>query len=187
MTSRGNRYPAGADDNADFEPDTQTVSCLPSTLNATEPSHDIADGVGNAGYRQGPVFAPQQFSNGQGVWLTYMVVPSSTSRYVGSSPDFTSGPIIPNSLFPITVNAVTGHNAAIYDPNLAAFPVPALTDPCVVPPLNVAGYSHFPIFLADNSDFGPPDARLPGKYDYSVTMIDSTGNGWRISATFVVQ
>src|SRR5690349_25019766 len=100
MTSRGNRYPAGADDNADFEPDTQTVSCLPSTLNATEPSHDIADGVGNAGYRQGPVFAPQQFSNGQGVWLTYMVVPSSTSRYVGSSPDFTSGPIIPNSLFP---------------------------------------------------------------------------------------
>ena len=37
MTSRGNRYPTGADDNADFEPDTQTVSCVPSTLNATAP------------------------------------------------------------------------------------------------------------------------------------------------------
>ena len=88
---------------------------------------------------------------------------------------------------PINVNGVTRHNYAIYDPNLAAFSVPAITDPCVVPAFNVNGYSHFPIFLADNADFGPPNTRPPGQYVYSVTMTDSTGNGWRISATFVLQ
>jgi hypothetical protein len=171
-------------------PHYQPYQCLgigPGTPEAPPYTHDIADGINNAGYRQGPVFAPQQFSNGQGVWLAYMVVPSPASPYFGSSPDFTSGPVIPNSLFPIKVNGVTDHNSAIYDPNLAAFSVPAITDPCVVPAFSVDGYSHFPIFLADNSDFGPSGTKLPGRYVYSVTMIDSTGNGWRISATFVVQ
>jgi hypothetical protein len=171
-------------------PHYQSYECLgigPGTPKAPPYTHDIADGVTTAGYRQGPVFGPQQFSNGQGVWLAYMVVPTSTSPYVGSSPDFASGPVIPNSLFPINVNGVTRHNSASYDPNLAAFSVPAITDPCVVPAFNVDGYSHFPIFLADNADFGPPNTRLPGQYVYSVTMTDSTGNGWRISATFVLQ
>jgi len=171
-------------------PHYQSYQCLgigPGTPKAPPYTHDIADGVTPAGYRQGPVFAPQQFSNGQGVWLAYMVVPTSTSPYVGSSPDFASGPVIPNSLFPINVNGVTRHNSAMYDPNLAAFSVPAITDPCVVPAFNVDGYSHFPIFLADNADFGPPNTRLPGRYVYSVTMTDSAGNGWRISATFVLQ
>jgi hypothetical protein len=115
-----------------------------------------------------------------------MVVPGPASPYTGSSPDFASGPIIPNALFPITVSGVTRRDAATYDPNLAAFSVPDLTDPCVAPDFHVDGYSHFPIFLADNSDFGPPGTKVPGNYVYSLTMTGSTGNGWKTSATFVI-
>lgn len=171
-------------------PHYQSYQCLgigPGSPEAPPYTHDIADGVKNAGYHQGPVFSSRQFSDGQGVWLAYMVVPTSTSPSIGSSPDFASGPVIASSRFPIKVTGVTRRHSAIYDPYLAAFSIPAITDPCVVPALNVDGYSHFPIFLADNADFGPPNTRPPGQYRYTVTMTDSTGNGWRISATFVLQ
>jgi len=32
----------------------------------------------------------------------------------------------------------------------------------------------------------PPGAKLPGIYEYSLAMTDSTGNGWKMSATLVV-
>jgi hypothetical protein len=115
-----------------------------------------------------------------------MVVPSAAGRNIGSSPDFARGPIVPNALFPINVSGVTYRNSAVYDPNLATFAVPALNSPSVVPPFNVDGSSHFPIFIADNSDFGPPGTRLPGLYSYKLTMRDTSGNGWTISTFFVV-
>jgi hypothetical protein len=148
---------------------------------------DVAAGVENAGYPEGHVFAPQQFSNGRGVYFAYMVVPSPTSPNLGSSPDFARGPIIPNSLFPIQVNGVSYRNFKSYDPSLANFEVPALSDPCIKdPPFHVDGFSHFPIFLADNSDFGPTGLKLRGIYTYKVKMQDSAGAGWSISATFRV-
>jgi hypothetical protein len=114
------------------------------------------------------------------------VVPTANTTNVGSSPDFTNGPIIPNSLFPITLNGVGTHDNKSFDPFLASFAVPPLSDPCVQPPLAVDGFSHFPIFIADNADFGPPGTRLAGTYTYQVTMLDSAGNGWTISAKFTV-
>jgi hypothetical protein len=91
-----------------------------------------------------------------------MVVPSPASRNFGSSPDLGRGRIIPNSLFPISVTGATYRNFAAYDPNLSNFDVPALNSPAVSPPLNVDGFSHFPIFIYDNSDFRPPGTKLPG-------------------------
>jgi hypothetical protein len=170
-------------------PHYQPNPCLgigPGTPEPPPYNHDVAEGVEDAGYPQGHVFAAQQFSNGFGVYLVYMVVPSPTSPNVGSSPDFARGPIIPNSLFPIHVMGVTYRNSQSYDPALANFSVPALNNnPC--PGFNVGGFSHFPIFLADNSDFGPPGTELSGKYTYKVTMLDSAGAGWAISATFRVK
>jgi hypothetical protein len=149
-------------------------------------THDMADGIRNAGYQNGPVFGPTQFSNGQGVFFVWMVVPTKGTTNVGSSPDFTSGPIIPNSLFPITFSGVTERNGAVYDPNLGTFSVPAINSSSVVPPINVDGFSHFPVFYADNSDFGPPGTPLQGLYSYKVTMRDALGNGWNIAAYFAV-
>jgi hypothetical protein len=172
-------------------PHYQAYPCLgigPGTPEPPPYDEDVANGIDNAGYPEGHVFAPQQFSSGLGVYFVYMVVPSATSPNVGSSPDFARGPIIPNSLFPIHVTGVTYRNSKSYDPALANFDVPALNNPCIkTPPFNVDGFSHFPIFLADNSDFGPPGTELPGTYTYKVTMKDSAGAGWSISAKFRVK
>jgi hypothetical protein len=128
-------------------------------------------------------FNSTEFSNGNGVWLVWMNVPAPGTT--GSSPDFASGSIIPNSLFPIHVEGVTSHNGRPFDPFLANFDVPAL-DQNLDPPFAVDGHSHFPVFIADNADFGPPGTRLNGSYRYLLTMTDTTGRGWRIKAHFAV-
>jgi hypothetical protein len=158
----------------------------PGTPETPPYTHDIGNGVAAAGYDQGALFAPQQFSNGEGVWLAFMVVPTPRTRNIGSSPDFASGPIIPNSLFPIAVTGVAYRNGQVFDPALADFDVPAIDGPPVDPPIDVDGFSHFPIFSADNADFGPTGTPLPGLYRYRLSMLDSTGNGWNISAYFVI-
>lgn len=115
-----------------------------------------------------------------------MVVPKNSTKNIGSSPDFARGPIIPNSLFPISLVSVTNRDGAVSDPNLATFTVPALNSSSFNPPFNVDGSSHFPIFLADNADFQVAPNNLPGIYSYAVQIRDSGGNGWNISAYFVI-
>ena len=63
--------------------------------------------------------------------------------------------------------------------------MPAL-DANVNPPIVADGHSHFPIFFADGAAFGPPGTKLIGNYMYRMDMIDRTGNGWHIDATFAV-
>lgn len=149
-----------------------------------DPPYDSEMGAGVAaqGYREGLRFNQSEFSNGMGIWTTWMNVPNP--GMTGSSPDFASGPIIPNSLFPIHVVANSTHNGA---PFSAVFDgaVPAL-DGALNPPFAVDGHSHFPFFLADNADFGPPGAKLRGSYEWQVTMTDASGNGWQIRVHFAV-
>ncbi len=130
-------------------------------------------------------FTPEEFSNGEAVIAAWMVIPRGR-RNIGSSPDFASGPIIPNSLFPIHVEGVSYRNGKVFDPALVIFDVPAL-DAALNPPFDVDGHSHFPFFIADNEDFGPGDVELPGTYLYDMTMVDATGDGWSIVVSFVVR
>jgi len=106
---------------------------------------EIANGVTNLGYHQGTRFQKDEFSNGMGVWIVWMNIPVPGTT--GTSPDFTSGKIIPNNLFPIHVQGQTFRNNKLYNPYLADFYVPAL-DSNLNPPFNVDGHSHFPIFTA---------------------------------------
>jgi hypothetical protein len=162
------------------------VGMGPGTPEMRPYTHDLADGIKNAGYRGGPIFTRSQFSNGNGVYFVYMVVPKPGTKSIGSSPDFSRGPIIPNSLFPISLAGVTNRNGVVSDANLAAFPIPALNSSAFTPPFNVDGSSHFPIFIADNADFQVAPNNLPGLYSYSIQMRDSAGNGWNISAYFLI-
>jgi hypothetical protein len=108
---------------------------------------------------------------------------------VGSSPDFDSGPIIPNALFPIHVFGKTLQNRKVFSET--DFYVPAL-DQNLDPPFSVDGHSHFPVFIADNPDiacaFGGScdNTNLLGPYRYEFTLMDSTGQGWRVTADFTV-
>lgn len=158
----------------------------PGAPHAPPYESEIAAGVERLGLRDAHRFDMSQFSNGSGVFLLWMTVPDPGT--IGSSPDFSSGPIIPNTLFPIHISAVTYLDGAVFDPFLTAFDVPALT-PTLDPRFDVDGHSHFPIFVADATDFSilPPGTDLTGRYTYQVSMVDRTGNGWMIRAHFVVQ
>ena len=122
----------------------------------------------------------------RGIWAVWMTVPSAGSP-TGSSPDFIIGPIIPNSLFPITGAEVTVRNGDELHPfDSTSFSVPKLTDPDISCPFAVDGHSHFPVFIADAKEFNPADINPAGKYDYKVEMRDQAGSGWDISAQFQV-
>jgi hypothetical protein len=149
-------------------------------------NHEIRRGLESLGLQRGGQFTEEDFSKGNGVWLAFMVVPRSRGTAPrGSSPDFDLGPIIPNSLFPIDVTGFSQRFGEPFNPLLADFSVPPL-DASLNPPFDVDGHSHFPIFLADNIDFGPPDTPS-GAYEWTIRMLDQTGNGWEITVRFVVR
>lgn len=129
------------------------------------------------------VFRVPDFSPPNGVWAVWMTVPDPGTT--GSSPDFKSGPIIPNTLFPIHVAGQTFRNNQLWNPYLGTFDVPPLTDQLSCP-FNVDGHSHFPIYYADNSSFGP-GGPITGHYEFRITMTDTTGNGWSIDVAFTVR
>jgi hypothetical protein len=153
----------------------------PGTAHNPPYDQEMADGVAAQGYRETMRFRPPEFRKGMGVWTAWMNVPDPGTT--GSSPDFGSGPIIPNELFPIHVTANSTRNGAPYSAVFDGY-VPALD--AVNPPFLVDGHSHFPFFLADNADFGPPGTQVNGTYQWNVTMRDSAGNGWDIQVDFII-
>ena len=154
----------------------------PGAPHAPPYDNELAQGVAAQGFHDEVVFATSDFSGGQGVYLAWMNVPVGPTT--GSSPDFSTGPIIPNTLFPITVVGTDYHNGKKFS-DLADFTVPPL-DQTLSPPFNVDGHSHFPLFIVDAQDFGPAGAKLRGSYQYSITMTDQSGNGWLVEAHFAI-
>lgn len=103
----------------------------------------------------------------------------------GSSPEFDSGPIIPNSYFPINVNLANKKEGVDFS-EPGAFPVPSATtlDPAFA---DLDGTSQFPFFVFDNADFAKdPSAPLPGSYAFHVTLTDANGAGYNIVAPYTV-
>jgi hypothetical protein len=144
-------------------------------------THEIADNLVRLGYHQGNLFRSSEFSYGMGVWLVWMNIP--TPGVTGSSPDFASGKIIPNSLFPTHDQGQTYRNGKLFNPNLGSFDVPPL-DASIG--FNVDGHSHIPIFYAENADFGPPGTKMNGAYELRISILDVNGNGYNIQADFTV-
>lgn len=145
-------------------------------------NQEMGAGVAAQGYHEGVRFRQGEFSESMGVWTTWMNVPYPGTT--GSSPDFASGPIIPNSLFPIHIEGYSFHRGAPFS-TLVITDVPAL-DGNLNPSFSVDGHSHFPFFIADSADFGPPGADLRGSYRWEIEMVDASGNGWRIRVHFAV-
>jgi hypothetical protein len=166
--------------NHQFNP---SVGIIPGAAHLPPYKHELKAGVQMQGYHEGKRFSGTEFQDGMGVWLAWMVVPRPGVK--GSSPDFATGPIIPNSLFPIHVTAVTYQRGKLTNPGTADFNVPPL-DENFDPPFSVDGHSHFPIFIADNWDFQTGAPAFDGRYSYQITMTDSAGNGWKILARFKV-
>lgn len=142
---------------------------------------EFATGIAANGFVDATKFTTSQYSNGNGVYLVFMLVPSPGAP-TGSSPDFASGPIIPNAIFPLTVNGSTVTNGTVNDV-LGQFQVPAIDQ---VPGFEgLDGHSHIPFFFVDNFDFA--SRPVTGAYEYQLSIIDAAGNGYELTAPFQIQ
>lgn len=157
-----------------------TLGIGPGAAHAGPYDHEMADGVAANGYVEGTTFTTEQYSNGSGVYFVFTLLPGTGSPD-GSSPDFASGPILANAVFPLTISGVTFTNGTLNDP-LAEFAVPAMN---LVPGFEgLDGYSHIPFFFADNFDFA--SRPITGGYEYRLSILDESGNGYSIVAGFNV-
>jgi hypothetical protein len=143
----------------------------PHTGYATE----MGAGVAANGFVDGTTFTMSQYSNGTGVYLAFMLVPAAGAP-TGSSQDFGSGPIIPNTVFPMTGTTDTFTNGLKND-ETQSFQVPANA--------GFDGYSHIPVFTASNFDFATL-GNVPGAYEYRISILDASGEGYMIVAPFTV-
>jgi hypothetical protein len=151
-------------------------------------NRELAQGVAANGFKDSIVFTASQFELPKAVFLAWMTVPGRGAK-IGSSPDYPSqafpfkGPVIANALFKISVTGVARRNGVVWDPALAGFEVPAVSD---IPGFSSKdGHSHFPFFVAEAFDF-IGTASPQGVYQYDITMTDSGGAGWSIRLWFLV-
>jgi hypothetical protein len=139
---------------------------------------DWAIGLATVGYHEGVHFKPEEFGDGSAIWVVWTNVPAP--GVTGSSPDFASGPIIPNSVFPMVVSVTSYHDNKMFDQFGGSIPAADAIFP------GEDGYSHNPVFLWDNADFLHKNEKEPGSYVFQTTIIDKCGSGWSIEAHFTV-
>jgi hypothetical protein len=155
-----------------------TDSVLAATAPPSDPPYDniITAGLASAGYQDRSIFLSSDIA-GQpsGVYYAYIVIPDPGDT--GSSLDFTSGPIIPNRLFPVTDDTDLLRNGIIVDPEF---------DGETTSLAGFDGYSHTSAFFASHAGFFPPGSELPGSYEFRSVLRDAEGNGWNISVPFTV-
>jgi hypothetical protein len=160
----------------------------PGAPHAPPYDQELAEGVAANGLVDRHSFPASAFSTetGNGVYLVTMIVPEP--GVTGRSPDFASGPIVPNSLFPLSVDGIATRNGETFDPILVqGLEIPPLDESVAPQFAGVEGHSHIPLFIADNQFFGPANTPPEGRYRYEIAMRDQVGNGWDITAQFVVR
>lgn len=141
-------------------------------------------GVEAAHYKEDTAFKATEINGPDGLYLAFMTVPTAGAP-TGVSPDFASGPIIPNDIFPMHVSAHVLENGSHADNVSVSFDVPAL-DGKLNPPFNVDGHSHIPLFFAYRLP-SMLDPDVAGSREWSLQMIDATGSGWNITVPYEVK
>jgi hypothetical protein len=148
-------------------------------------TNELATGLARNGFSDRSVFAPQDLAGKpNGIWLTYMLVPGPGSP-TGKSPDYASGPIIPEALFPIVGTEEVLRNGVHFDSGTVT--TRALSTLGFI----VDGSSHRPQLIendlptADNP-LGLTADQLGGHYQTTMSLRDAQGNGFNIVAQFDV-
>ncbi|MCA9262850.1 MAG: hypothetical protein KDA60_03335 [Planctomycetales bacterium] len=139
---------------------------------------EYSDGLALTGYLDEDSFSVSDFSDPSAVHLAYVLTPVANAP-TGSSFDYANGPIMPNSIFPITVVGDVFLNGAPYELGAFNTELPAQS--------GADGRSHFLVEHWENSAFAPPGlGSLVGAYEYRLTMRDSNNNGYNIRGQFHV-
>lgn len=161
-----------------FDP---AIGIIPGAPHLGPYDTELARNAAASGFVNATSFVTSQYSNGNAVYLAFLLVPGNGSP-TGSSPDYASGPIIPQSVLPLTASAETFTNGILNN---------LLAPPFTVPPSDSVpgfkgydGQSHIPFFFADS--FDDASRRIPGAYEYRVKIVDAAGAGYNIVAPFQV-
>lgn len=142
--------------------------------------HEMGDNIEKLGYEDAVRFAPAEVMLPNAVLNMFMIVASEGSPK-GSSPDFESGPILPSSLFPLSVEFSFYQGDVEKTDYAGGFFVPALD--ALTEPFDVEGHSHIPIFYG--VWLQPEDPA--GEYHWEVRLKDAENNGWTVERPFIVE
>jgi hypothetical protein len=133
---------------------------------------ELSTNAAAAGYVNRSVFPREVMAYPDGIWFAYSLLPDP--GITGSSRDFASGPVIPNSLFPITRSGDAWKDGApvhVYEEQSS-----------VVRPSDQPfdGSSHR---VTGQSFWNRGDDNL-GNYEFHRSLRDAQGNGWDIVVPF---
>jgi len=127
-------------------------------------------------------FTATEFTAPNGVVIMLSIIPGAGAA-VGSSVDFSSGPIIGSTRFPFAVQGTMYRNGDVYDSD---FDGTYGGYGSQNPPIAKDGPSHFPWFFAENSSYGPPSTPPEGTYEFHGSITDAGGGGWDFVVPFTV-
>jgi hypothetical protein len=153
----------------------------PMTPHAPPYDSELPDGVTAAGLVASSTFGDCQVFPPNGIMLQVMIVPD-TGAPNGKSFDSVSGPIVPNTDFPMFVGQDTYLNGVLTDPTGDAnYPPSTFVTPAT------DGYSHVIYTWATGVGWVPPGMSVKGNYVWKIEMYAANGGGWSIDVPFVVQ
>jgi hypothetical protein len=152
------------------------------TPHASPYDTELSTNAAAAGLVSRSVFPREAITlNPNGVYFHMMMLPAPGD--VGSSRDFASGPVIPNTLFPMTWNSDVYRNGILVDRLLGA-------DGTISPragDLPHTGASHrAPGVVVWHPWDDAPTAGAIGNYELRWSLTDAQGNGWNMVAPFRV-
>jgi hypothetical protein len=157
-------------------PDT-SCAVLPGAVHSGY-DQELSAGMTNLGLVSKTIFSAADFTAPKGIILGWMMVPDTGSP-TGSSVDGSpNGHIIANATLPITIDGDLYRNGILYD---AAFDFQAGGI------AGVDGYSHFPLFIAENKDISGSGITDPtGQYEFRLKLTDTSGKGLTYNIGFQV-
>ncbi len=151
----------------------------PGAAHAAPYDTEIAEGIAATGQQDRTHFTLEETAPNH-VFVGMFMVVASAGAPTGKTPDSASGPMIPNTLFPIHVADQADLNAQEWADFAWETDIPAL-DGALDPPFDVEGHSHFPMFSIGTMFAGA------GTVVQHITMTDTAGNGWKITMTTIVE
>jgi hypothetical protein len=150
---------------------------VPGTPHAPPYDGELERGVKNAGFVNTAELPSVDLKAPSGLYLAFFLVPD-VGAAVGRSPDYASGPILPDSLFPISIQGDLYQENSVANPNFdSGYPPLSM----LMPSASFDGYSHLPLIFATNMEFSAPPA---ADYSWRFELRDTTGAGWSITLAF---
>ena len=170
--------PGGNDDQIDATVGAVLPQHFPTYFPHTNHATEISDGLARLGIESRTSFTANEISgNPLAIHLGFVRLPGPGAA-TGVTRDFPAGgPILPNSLFPLTEDGGLFLNGVLVDPEF---------DSVRQPTPNAQGFSHTAIIVTMHQGFFAPGTDPVGAYVYRESQRDAQGNGWDFQVPFTV-